>query len=141
MQRNSLKFLAGAGLALLSVAAAAGPFIGSRDAEHATLYLNVDQTAKQLYPVEIWAVDGKLTNRDDQGVLWIKPGEYTFDVRVSRDVNLATVPGLQHSSRYGQQEHKLTVTVEAGKGYYIGAKFTASGKWEPQVWKTVDTAK
>jgi hypothetical protein len=53
-------------------------------------------------------------------------------------VNLADLPGLQRSARYGQEEHKLKVTVEAGKGYYIGAKFLASGKWKPEVWKTVD---
>ncbi|HEX6550549.1 MAG TPA: hypothetical protein VF117_07740 [Gammaproteobacteria bacterium] len=122
-----------------AVAAADTPFLGSRSEPHATLYLNVDQTAKQIYPVEIWAVDGKLTNRDDQGVLWIKPGEYTFDVRVARSVNLADLPGLQRSTRYGQMKHQLKVKVEAGKDYYIGAKFAASGKWKPEVWKTADS--
>ncbi|HEX5340101.1 MAG TPA: hypothetical protein VFX47_04415 [Gammaproteobacteria bacterium] len=141
MLRHTLKLLAGILFAALCTAAIAAdsPFLGSRSEAHATLYLNVDQTAKQIYPVAIWAVDGKLTNRSDQGVLWIKPGEYTFKVKVARGVNLANVPGLQHSSRYGQQEHELKLVVEAGKGYYIGAKFEASGKWQPEVWKTEDT--
>ena len=127
-------------LAIAGAAAMAGPFLGSKSDPHATLYLNVDQRAKQTYPVEIWAVDGKLTNRVDQGVLWVTPGEYTFDIKVSRKVNLADVPGLQTSARFGQDEHKLKVTVEAGKGYYLGAKFDASGKWQPVVWKTEDTS-
>jgi hypothetical protein len=127
-------------LAVAGAAAMAGPFLGSKSDPHATLYLNVDQRAKQTYPVEIWAVDGKLTNRVDQGVLWVTPGEYTFNIKVSRSVNLADVPGLQTSARFGQDEHKLKVSVEAGKGYYIGAKFDASGKWQPVVWKTEDTA-
>lgn len=127
-------------LAIAGTAAMAGPFLGSKSDPHATLYLNVDQRAKQTYPVEIWAVDGKLTNRVDQGVLWVTPGEYTFDIKVSRKVNLADVPGLQTSARFGQDEHKLKVTVEAGKGYYLGAKFGASGKWQPVVWKTEDTS-
>ena len=138
--RNLLLSCTAAMLAIAGAAAAAGPFLGSKSDPHATLYLNVDQRAKQTYPVEIWSVDGKLTNRVDQGVLWITPGEYTFDIKVSRKVNLADVPGLQTSARFGQDEHKLKVTVEAGKGYYIGAKFDASGKWQPVVWKTEDTS-
>jgi hypothetical protein len=100
--------------------------------------MNVDQTAKQTYPVQIWSVDGKLTNRNDQGVLWVKPGDYTFSIRVSRAVNLADVPGLQSRASYGQDEHDLKITVEQGKAYYIGAKFDASGKWAPVIWKTED---
>jgi hypothetical protein len=133
--------LLGALLALVSaagVAASDSPFLGSRSDPHGTLYLNVDQTAKQIYPVQIWQVDGKLTNRSDQGMLWVKPGDYTFTVKLGRSVNLADVPGMQRGASYGQQEHQFKVSVEQGKAYYVGAKFTASGKWEPVVWKTED---
>lgn len=141
MQTAACKPLAWAAGALCALAAftagaAAGPFLGSRSAPHATLYLNVDQTAKQIWPVEIWAVDGRLTNRVDQGVLWVKPGRYTFTIKVSRNVNLSSIPGLQRSARYGEDSHELKLSVEAGKAYYIGAKFDASGKWQPLVWKT-----
>lgn len=141
MKHLLLKFPAGILLMAfcISVAAADSPFLGTRSEPHATLYLNVDQTAKQIYPVEIWAVDGKLTNREDQGVLWVKPGEYTFDVRVARSVNLANVPGLQRGIFHGQMKHQLKVRVEAGKDYYIGAKFHSAGKWKPEVWKTADS--
>jgi hypothetical protein len=122
--------------ACLTATAADSPFLGSPSEPHATLHLNVDQTARQIYPVEIWAVDGKLTNRSDQGMLWIKPGSYVFNVRVARTVNLADLPGLQRGASFGQEEHQLKLTTEAGKAYYIGAKFTASGKWQPVVWKT-----
>jgi len=127
-------------LAAISLASAAAdsPFLGSKSDPHGTLYLNVDQTAKQTYPVEIWSVDGKLTNRNDQGMLWVKPGDYTFSVKVSRAVNLANVPGLQTRAGYGLDQHDLKITVEAGKAYYIGAKFEASGKWTPVIWKTED---
>jgi len=127
-------------LAAMSLASAAAdsPFLGSKSDPHGTLYLNVDQTAKQTYPVEIWSVDGKLTNRNDQGMLWVKPGEYTFSVKVSRAVNLANVPGLQSRASYGLDQHDLKITVEPGKAYYIGAKFDASGKWTPVIWKTED---
>jgi len=126
-----------AAMSLTSIAADS-PFTGSKSDPHGTLYLNVDQTAKQTYPVLIWSVDGKLTNRSDQGVLWVKPGDYTFSVKVSRAVNLANVPGLQTRAGYGQDQHDLKITVEQGKAYYIGAKFDASGKWEPVIWKTED---
>lgn len=128
-------------LALVSMAGMAAsdsPFLGSKSDPHGTLYLNVDQTAKQTYPVEVWTVDGKLTNRNDQGMLWIKPGDYTLGIKLARSVNLADIPGMQRRAGYGQDAHDLKITVEAGKAYYIGAKFNASGKWEPVVWKTED---
>ena len=155
---HSLAALTGAALlASVSLAGAAdSPFLGSKSEPHGTLYLNVDQRASQIYPVNILAVDGKLSNRDDQGVLWVKPGEYTFTFKVAKDfnltvnkpgavasqervqgVNMADAPGLQRSSGK-QEEHVLKVTVEAGKAYYIGAKLGSRGSWQPVVWKTED---
>jgi hypothetical protein len=123
-------------LALAATSALASPFVSSSSDPHATVYLGVAQTAKQIYPVEIRAVDGKLTDRVDQGALWVTPGEYSFDVKVSEVVNLANIPGLQTSAKFGQEKHTLKLTVAAGQAYYIGAKFDASGKWQPVVWKT-----
>ena len=134
---SPLASFAAALLALMSVAVLAdSPFLGSSSDPHGTLVLNVDQRAKQTYPVEVWSVDGKLTNRVDQGMLWIKPGDYTLSLKVSHSVNLADVPGLQRKASYGLDAHDLKVSVEAGKTYYLGAKFDASGKWAPVVWKT-----
>jgi len=135
MTHNSLGWMTGLVLATVCTVALASPFVGSRSEPHAVLYLNVNQTAKQLWPVKIWAVDGQLTNRSNQGVLWIKPGDYMFKIKLGA-VNLADVPGLQRNAVYGQETHELKISVEAGKAYYIGAKFAASGKWQPQVWKT-----
>ena len=127
-----------AALAAISLAALAAPFLGSSKDPHATLYLNVDQRAKQIYPVNVWAVDGKLTNRSDQGMLWVTPGEYTFTFKM-KAVNMADAPGLaRDSGDQRDQPHDLKVTLEAGKAYYIGGKLGASGKWEPTVWKTED---
>jgi hypothetical protein len=114
---------------------AASPFVGSRSEPHAVLYLDVNQGARQIWPVRIWAVDGKLTDRSNQGVLWIKPGDYTFNLKLGA-VNIADVSGLQRDARYGRETHELKIRVEAGKAYYLGAKFKASGKWQPEVWKT-----
>ena len=145
-------------LAAVTVAAIASPFLGSKKDPHATLYLNVDQRAKQIYPVSIWMVDGKLSNRGDQGMLWVTPGDYTFTFRIAKDqrltvnkpgeigtseatrsVNMADAPGLvRDSGSRRDQPHELKVTLEAGKAYYIGAKLGKSGSWEPVVWKTED---
>ncbi|MGB9430352.1 MAG: hypothetical protein WCC11_10865 [Gammaproteobacteria bacterium] len=137
--RNSFGWLVGLLLAAVCAAAMASPFVGSRSEPHAVLYLNVNQSAKQIWPVKIWAVDGQLTNRSNQGVLWIKPGDYSFNVKLGA-VNMADVPGLERNARFGQEQHELKLSVEAGKAYYIGAKFSAAGKWQPEVWKT-DAAK
>ena len=40
-------------LAAVSLAALASPFLGSSKDPHATLYLSVDQRAKQIYPVNV----------------------------------------------------------------------------------------
>ncbi|MGE5624283.1 MAG: hypothetical protein ACM3ZT_01920 [Bacillota bacterium] len=137
--KGKFAVMAAALLAVASVAALAdSPFLSSSSDPHGTLVLNVDQRAKQTYPVEIWTVDGKLTNRSDQGVLWIKPGDYTFSVKVSHTVNLSDIPGMQRKAGYGLDAHDIKVSVAAGKAYYIGAKFDASGKWAPVVWKTED---
>lgn len=123
--------------ALLMLAAGiahAGLGGGVMSGPHAKLYLDVDQRAKQIYPVEIWKIDGKLTNH--RGVMWIKPGDYTFSVKVSGKVNLADLPGLKSKPSLGPQEHTLTLKVEAGKAYYIGAKFDSAGDWQAVVWKT-----
>jgi hypothetical protein len=123
-------------LTLAATTALASPFVNSSHDPHATLYLGVAQTAKQIYPVEIRAVDGKLTDRVDMGALWVAPGDYDLDIKVSEVVNLANIPGLQTSAKFGQEKHTLKLSVAAGQAYYIGAKFDASGKWQPVVWKT-----
>lgn len=137
--RGSIGWLTGMLLTMICVMAVASPFVGSRNEPHAVLYLNVNQNARQIWPVKIWSVDGKLTNRSNQGVLWITPGKYVFNIKLGT-VNLADVPGLQRNAVYGQETHELKISVEDGKAYYIGAKFEASGKWQPEVWKT-DKAK
>ena len=137
MMRHPLKLMAGILLAAVCTAAVASPFVGSMKDPHATLYLNVDQTARQIWPVKVWAVDGKLSNHSDSGVLYMHPGEYTLNVRAGR-VNIADAPGLQRSASYGQDEHEIKIRLQAGKAYYIGAKFEASGKWQPVLWKTED---
>jgi len=135
--RGSIGWLTGVVLTMFCAMAVASPFVGSRNVPHAVLYLNVNQSAKQIWPVKIWAVDGKLTNRSNQGVLWIKPGNYVFNIKLGT-VNLADVPGLQRNAVYGQETHELKISVEDGKAYYIGAKFAASNLWKPEVWKTAD---
>lgn len=136
MKTGICALLSGLLLAAAGVSAfAASPFLGSRSEPHGALILNVNQSARQIWPVRIWAVDGTLTNRSNQGVLWIKPGEYTFNVKTGV-VNMADVPGLSRSTNYGQEAHDLKLKVKAGTTYFIGAKFAASGKWKPVVWKT-----
>lgn len=125
-------------LAAVSVAAIADPFLGSKKDPHATLYLNVDQRAKQIYPVKMWMVDGKQSNREDQGVLWVTPGDYTFTFKMGV-VDPSIGKGLERDSGGKRdQPHDLKITLEAGKAYYIGGKLGSQGSWEPVVWKTED---
>ncbi|HVA54540.1 MAG TPA: hypothetical protein VNI53_01895 [Gammaproteobacteria bacterium] len=136
MMRKSNVWLIGLLLASLCAATMASPFVNSRSVPHAVLYLNYKLIPQKIWPVRIWMVDGKLTNRSDQQVIWIQPGKYSFDVKLTKVVNLAYMPGLMQKIPNAQQMHEMKLRVEAGKAYYIGAKFAASGKWQPEVWKT-----
>ena len=117
-------------------AATSSAFVNSRSAPHAVLYLNYKMVPSQIYPVRIWMVDGRLTNRSDQGVVWMKPGAYTLRITLTRVVNLDYVSGLKQKLPAARQMHDLKLNVQAGKAYYIGAKFDASGSWQPVVWRT-----
>lgn len=133
--------LVGIGHPALGAFTAASPFVGSVKVAHATLYLNVDQRARQILPLEISAVNGALTNRSDQGVVWIRPGEYTFKVRVSEPVNLADLSGLVRRAASGHAPHTLSLQVKAGQAYYLGAQFQTSGHWKPVVWKIANVGR
>lgn len=136
MKPSFYSWLTGAVLAATCASVfAASPFLGSRSEPHGVLQLDVVQSARQIWPVRIWAVDGELTNRSNQGTLWVKPGDYTFSVKTGK-VNMADVPGLSRAAKYGEQTHDLKLDVKAGTTYFIGAKFSASGDWQPVVWKT-----
>ena len=118
--------------------AAASPFVNSRGEQHAVLYLNYKMVPRKIYPVRIWMVDGRLTNRSNQNVVWMKPGGYTLTIKLTRIVNMDYIPGLTQKLPDAKQMHHLKINVEAGKAYYIGAKFASSGTWQPVVWKTED---
>lgn len=139
--RNPSTWFAGALLAAVCVSAGAAvssPFVGSRSEPHAVLYLNYKMVPRKIYPVRIWMVDGKLTNRSDQSVVWMQPGEYQLTIKLTKVVNMAYVPGMAQKLPDAKQMHDLKLKLEAGKAYYIGAQFDNSGAWQPVVWKTAD---
>lgn len=139
--RNSSARFAGALLAAVWVSAGAAvssPFVGSRSEPYAVLYLNYKMVPRQIYPVRIWMVDGKLTNRSDQNVVWMQPGEYQLTIKLPKVVDMAYMPGMAQKMPDAKQMHDLKLKLEAGKAYYIGAQFDNSGAWQPVVWKTAD---
>jgi len=119
-----------------AVFAAVSPFTNSRSEPHAVLYLNYKMVPSRIYPVRIWMVDGKNTNRSDQPVVWMKPGEYNLTIKLTQVVNMDYIPGLKQKMPDTRQMRDLKLHVEAGKVYYLGAKFDASGAWQPVVWKS-----
>lgn len=135
---NKQAWLVGLLLAMTCGAAFAAdsPFVNSRSEPHGVLYLNYKMVPRKIYPVRVWAVDGKLTNRSDQMVVWMKPGDYKLTMKLTKVVNMNYVPGLTMNKMEAQQMHDLQITVKAGEAYYIGAKFDAKGAWEPVIWKT-----
>lgn len=139
--RNSLVWCAGVlctAICVTAFAAVSSAFVSSRSEPHAVLYLNYQMVPSRIYPVRIWMVDGTLTNRSDQGVVWMKPGTYSLRITLTRVVNLDYVPGLKQKLPAARQMQDLKLELQAGKAYYLGAKFDPSGNWQPVVWKTAD---
>lgn len=147
-----------AALAALSLAALAdSPFLGSKSDPHATLVLNIDQKVQEIRPVEVWSVDGQAANRENQGMLWMKPGDYTLAVKLTKSsatdswTNAAHVSGsVSNPQNLGPTGiegkvgnapaslQQIKISAEAGKVYYIGAKYDKQGNWKPVLWKTED---
>lgn len=119
--------------------AAGSPFVNSRSEPHAVLYLNYKMVPKRIYPVRLWMVDGQLTNRSEQEVVWMKPGDYNVTIKLTKVINLDYIPGLKQRMSDAKQMHAIKLSLQAGHAYYLGAKFDASGAWQPVVWKSENT--
>ena len=87
----------------------------------------VGRRANYIYPVDFIEIDGQ--NIHPREVMWLEPGEYELTVRAF----VTDPPGLRRNTRIrGSEGHnRITVVVEAGKEYSIGAKYDSSTPMRP----------
>jgi len=87
----------------------------------------VGRRASYIYPVDFVEIDGQ--NIYPREVMWLEPGEYELTVRAF----VTNPPGLRRNTRIrGSEGHnRITVVVEAGKEYSIGAKYDSSKPMRP----------
>lgn len=87
----------------------------------------VGRPAQYIYPVDFIAIDGR--NIHPREVMWLEPGEYELTVRAF----VTNPPGLRRNtqSRGSEGHNRITVVVEAGKEYSIGAKYDSSTPMRP----------
>ena len=85
--------------------------------------------ARDLYPVDIVAIDGE--NILPRDVLWIEPGKYEFTVSAT----VTNPRGLRSLRRNPQLEdrglNKIEVVVEAGKTYHLASRYTGEDRRAP----------
>lgn len=79
----------------------------------------VGKRAQYIYPVVFTKIDDH--NIHPREVMWLKPGEYELTIRAF----ITNPPGLRRGgrSRSADGNDRITVVVEAGKEYSIGAKY------------------
>lgn len=86
--------------------------------------------ADDIHPVQFTEIDGdRLIPRD---VLWLKPGQYELTVRTIATEQSRILPrDLARWTRRNRDTgyNRIEVVVEAGKKYYVGARFDRTD-WE-----------
>jgi hypothetical protein len=127
------------GIALAAVAAVACTtprvFV-SRDQPHATLRVTTGRAGQGIYPARIVKVDGQAAF-GDRTSYWIRPGKHVLrvsaDFESMRKSEVTSLP--QRTAQPRNLVKSLTVNVEAGKRYYIGARYKGPTvlDWEPIV--------
>lgn len=123
-------------LLLLSTIALANPFAKPSEAS-GILKMNTPHTSKDIFPVTLFAIDGKQIIRRSNAV-WLKPGKHSIRVSASipLDSRSKTVTTRQKFNN-PTSNNTLELTIEEGKTYYVGYDTSERNpnNWRPVVWK------
>lgn len=111
---------------------------------------HASNVSSKIYPAYITEINGKRTSDGDRGRgslglrsrqqdFQLKPGVY--HIRLMADLSQAT--GVLSTSGFtprGEQPGDITVHVEGGRTYFLGAQLTGPRRdqWQPVIWNVVD---
>lgn len=105
----------------------------SLDEPHGVIRGDFSRKAEDIYPVQIRKVDGK-EFPGKRNVMYLKPGERTITAFILADglTSMDIRRGLRND-----EPQTLTLEVEDGKTYQVGAKLNRSGReqWTIVLWK------
>lgn len=118
--------------------------------DHGVITSYPSNIPSKIYPAYITEIDGRRTPDGGRGPdtlgldsrpqdFELKPGVYR--IRLMADLSQAT--GVLSKSGFtprGDQSGEITVHVEAGRTYYLGAQLTGNRRddWQPIIWNVVD---
>lgn len=92
--------------------------------------------ARQLYQVKLVEINGENVPVRAHAV-WLKPGQYELTLSAQIDGNAKKTMSLKERRGAAERENKLSLTVEAGKTYYLSydARAEKTIDWKPIVHK------
>ena len=95
-----------------------------------------------LAPVRLVGLDGKnISGQPGRTSWWVEAGDHEITVVAIIDDPMGDINPLTESLHHGKNSDPgtTTITVEAGKRYYIGAEVKDhEGNWEPVLYKVKD---
>jgi hypothetical protein len=125
-----------AALAMIAFGSAAA----AADLSKGIVTVAYDGIPKDVYPVAILEVDGKLQPPPLRETLWLTPGKHTFKLAAKVQDGKTLLRGNNYNSRDKSKPGVLEIEVEAGKRYHLGAKLNGyrTSDWEPVVLRVED---
>jgi hypothetical protein len=116
-------------VSLMAQSALAGPPTTSPGPGAGQIVGSPAAPARDLYPVEIVAIDGE--NILPREVLWLEPGKYEFTVSATI-VDPQGQRSLRRNPRFEERGlNKIEVVVEAGKTYHLAVRYTGEDRRAP----------
>lgn len=130
--------LALAGLAAAGAARAefAADFYADTDEPHGTVVSWARGAANDIHAARVYSINGHNVP-GERRALFLKPGEYELKFRIIGRDKLPTARSVINR-REPEGYNTLTLNVEAGKRYYVGAKLnrkTTDYPWSIVLWK------
>lgn len=105
----------------------------STDEAHGVIRGDFSRRSEDIYPIQIRKVDGQ-EFPGKRNVMYLKPGERTITAFILADglTSMDIRRGLRND-----EPQTLTLEVEAGKTYQVGAKLNRKGReqWTIVLWK------
>jgi hypothetical protein len=127
LAKRVLTVLAAAAVLVAVPALADRPFAGAGEPS-GQIVGSPARPAGDIYPVRFVGIDGE--NIVPREVFWLKPGKYTLTV-----TPIITDPGglttRRPHPRQKEGMNKIDLVVEAGKTYYIGARYDNKNRRAP----------
>jgi hypothetical protein len=111
----------------------------SSDQPHAVLRFNGGYQAQRMVGLYLFSVNGQRVFKQDEPMVYLKPGTYTLKFRAPGIRNRGHVPdaniAIPGTTKWRETNDTIKVNLQAGKTYFIAGKPHGNGAWSAVVWK------